>query len=115
MVTFPRPAFLVAAAALAPVALGAEGIAASDISFLAYLAGGVVGVVAVVAWVDHRVDRRVKAHEVVEDERAEARHQSLLTEIRHLTDRLVDAGALPASSPSGAWPLHDHRRHGDKT
>jgi hypothetical protein len=102
----PHPAFLSALAVAPPLALATDGgVAGSDIAFLAYLAGGVVGVVSVVAWVDHRVDKRVKAHEVVEEAQAESRHQSLLTEIRHLQGRLVDAGVLPAATSSGTWKL----------
>lgn len=100
---------LLGALAVSPLlaVAGDAGIAGSDLAFLGYLAGGAVGVVAVVAWVDHRVDKRVKDHEALEEERAEARQQALLVEFRHLQGRLVDAGILapPSDSGSNSWRL----------
>lgn len=110
----PRPPFLLAGA-LAPIAVAADaGIAGSDLSFLAYLVSGVAGVIAAVAWIDHRIDKRAKSAEEVAERRSQAMEERLTGRLENLMQRLIDAGHLPAPSPSGSWPLHQHRRHGDE-
>jgi hypothetical protein len=60
------------------------------------------------------VDKRVKAHQDVEERLGDEREARLMTKIDTLIQRLVDHGSLPAPSPSGSWPLHGHCRHGDE-
>lgn len=89
-----------------PLAAMAEGgIDPTDINFLKLVAALAGAVAAILMGARAFVKSEIKTHEDAEEERAEARHQSLLTEIRHLHDRLVDNGALPALSGSQAWKL----------
>lgn len=104
-----RVVFASLTTAIPLAALAEGGIDATDVNFLKLVAALAGAVAAIMLGARQFVRSEIKAHEEAEEVRAGARHQSLLTEIRHLNDRLVDAGALPALSGSAAWRLEKKR------
>lgn len=66
-----------AAGALAGAVVAPGGAAAS-------LVGTVAAVAAAMAWVDRRIERRMREHEVVETARAEARDARLLLKVEEM-------------------------------
>ena len=100
-------ASVVTAFPLAAVAEG--GVDPSDVRFLAIVGSFAASVAGILLGARQFVRSEIKTHEVAEEQRAEARYQSLLSEIRHLHQRLVDNGALPAPGTSSSWVLEKKR------
>ena len=71
---------------VAPVAMGAAAVTEDKVYFVAILVATVVGVAGCIAWIDARIERRIKSHEVTEQELDTARHAEVLGEIRHVKE-----------------------------
>ncbi len=89
--------------------LAAASLTGDQIDTIKLVAGAVLAIVSAtvgaIAW--HRRETRaaIKAHERVEQERDERRHEEVMGTLRMLVQRLVDRGVLPEASPSGSWPI----------
>jgi hypothetical protein len=57
-----RPAVVLLAGASAYAAGLAAGVSPEQVEFLKLVAGGVVAIVAAVAWIDYRIDGKIKRH-----------------------------------------------------
>lgn len=69
-----------------PVALGASAVTDDKVYFVGVLAATVAGVVGAIAWIDRRIEARIKAHEATELQVDQARHEEVLSEIKHLRE-----------------------------
>ncbi len=59
---------------------GSNGLSADEVEMIALMVGAVVSVAGVIAWVDRRIDKKIKAS----DEIDLVRHQQIRGELRHL-------------------------------
>jgi hypothetical protein len=57
-----RPAVVLLAGASAYAAGLAAGVSSEQVEFLKLVAGGVVAIVAAVAWIDYRIERKIRKH-----------------------------------------------------
>jgi hypothetical protein len=77
---------LVVASAAAPGA--AAALSDEHTQLVSVLVATVAVVAGLIAWIDRRIDKRVKAHEAHEAELDDERHAALLGEIRHVRELL---------------------------
>lgn len=74
--------FALSAGVVAPVAMGAAAVTDDKVYFVGILVATVVGVAGVIAWIDSRIDRRIRDH----TETDQARHAEVMREIKHLRE-----------------------------
>ena len=94
---------------LSGATLAAASLDADQIDTVKLVVGAVAAVIGAtigaITW--HRKETRaaIKAHEKVEMERDERRHEEIMGALRMLVQRLIDHGVLPEPSPTGPWPI----------
>jgi hypothetical protein len=91
-----RPAVVLLAGASAYAAGLAAGVSSEQVELLKLVAGGVVAIVAAVAWIDYRIDGKIKRHGAEEARLNRARHRLVHKDLEILAAKLnVELPPIP--------------------